>query len=106
VASLAANGPLGANETIAWSHAPFEMGECSLCHESNDPNAPGGLVSEVNELCFSCHDMFQEMLAGFENIHSPVGESRTACHNPHNSSREKLLNLDTTTAGLIPVPSS
>ena len=29
--------------TIAWSHAPFEMGECGLCHSNDDPADPGAI---------------------------------------------------------------
>lgn len=88
--------PLPEGEEVFWAHAPFEMGECSLCHEGSDPAAPGTLNAGVNELCFSCHEIFQEMLGGFENVHPPVEDSCTECHNPHNSRYAKLLNLETT----------
>lgn len=86
--------PLTDPDKIFWAHAPFEMGECVICHESNDPQAPGAVTGEINDLCFSCHDLFQEMLAEYPNVHHPVEESCTSCHNPHNSSREKLLDRD------------
>ncbi len=86
--------PLTDPGKIFWAHAPFEMGECVICHESNDPQAPGAVSGEINDLCFGCHDIFQEMLAGYANVHPPVEESCTSCHNPHNSSREKLLDRD------------
>lgn len=95
LAAAAGNAPLTDPASIAWAHAPFEMGECSICHESSDPAAPGPLVAPVNDLCFSCHEMFQEMLTGFSNVHPPVEDSCVDCHSPHNSTREKLLNLDT-----------
>ncbi len=87
--------PLGQDAEIFWAHAPFEMGECSICHVNSDPSNPGALISEVNELCFSCHEIFEEMLGEFENVHPPVEDTCTDCHNPHNSLYAKLLNLDT-----------
>ncbi len=87
--------PLENPDDVVWAHAPFEMGECSICHERNDPDDPGDLIAESNVLCADCHDIFDEMLAGFSNIHSPVEDSCIDCHNPHNSTREKLLNADT-----------
>ncbi len=88
------SAPLADPQLIQWSHAPFETGECEICHESSDPQNPGPIVGTVNQLCFGCHDMFAESIADMANIHSPVEESCTNCHNPHNSSRVKLLNED------------
>ena len=87
--------PLSDPEQVFWSHAPFEMGECGICHVGNDPAAPGALNAEVNDLCLGCHEIFADMLAEYANVHSPVEMSCTNCHNPHNSRREKLLNVDT-----------
>lgn len=87
--------PLGSDAEIFWAHAPFEMGECSICHEKSDPKNPGKLIAPVNELCFSCHEIFQDMLGEFANVHPPVEDSCTECHNPHNSLYAKLLNLKT-----------
>ncbi len=83
--------PVENPDDVVWAHAPYEMGECSICHERNDPKDPGELIAESNALCADCHDIFDEMLAGFANIHSPVEDSCIDCHNPHNSTREKLL---------------
>lgn len=84
--------PLGPDAKIGWAHAPYEMGECSLCHQGNDPQNPGPLVAAVNDLCQGCHEMFFAELAGFANVHPPVEDSCTSCHNPHNSLLPKLLN--------------
>ena len=88
------SAPLKDHADIYWAHAPYEMGECGICHVSNDPARPGGLTAGVNELCFSCHEIFQDMLGEFANVHPPVEDSCISCHNPHNSRREKLLNKD------------
>jgi len=83
--------PLGSADEIVWAHAPYEMGECSICHENSDPAAPGPITGEVNDLCFTCHVEFQDMLTEFAAIHSPVEDTCTDCHNPHNSREPKLL---------------
>lgn len=90
-----ATAPLTDAAEIFWSHAPYEMGECSICHVGDDPAAPGALRAPVNELCFGCHDVFKEMLAGYANVHPPVEDSCVGCHNPHNSRFGKLLNAST-----------
>ncbi len=87
--------PLTAEEEIVWSHAPYEMGECSICHENADPAAPGPVLGEINDLCFTCHGEFRDMLQEFANIHPPVEDTCTDCHNPHNSRHQKLLNVGT-----------
>jgi predicted CXXCH cytochrome family protein len=85
-------GPLPDTEEIGWSHAPFELGACSVCHESDDPEAPGAVTMPGNDLCYMCHDQLQENLASHEFTHAAVEFGCTTCHNPHNSTEGKLLN--------------
>ncbi len=66
----APQGPLGAGEDIAWTHAPYEVGACEICHEGSDPAAPGAITDPVNELCFGCHEDLQLMISDWENIHA------------------------------------
>src|SRR6266568_925127 len=54
--------PLAAGEEAAWSHAPFETGDCSICHQKNDPRAPGPLRKVGNDLCYSCHEEVQAIM--------------------------------------------
>ena len=82
--------PLPAKERGASSHAPFEAGDCSVCHKSSDPKAPGPANAPVNELCLGCHEDFQKVLAR-KSGHVPARNSCANCHNPHNSRHAKLL---------------
>jgi predicted CXXCH cytochrome family protein len=75
----------------SWQHAPFEAGECSLCHEKDDPKAPGPVKGKIDELCFGCHDGVQELMAGSVTKHPPALDACTSCHNPHNSKQKKGL---------------
>ena len=84
-------GPLGKGETVAWSHAPFEFGDCSICHQKNDSKSPGPINMPVNELCYSCHDQIKDGIKGHQFKHAPVEYSCVACHNPHNAKAKKLL---------------
>lgn len=83
--------PLPAGAEVVWSHAPFEMGECGLCHTSDDAADPGPVSDEVNELCFGCHVETQEAMEAASMSHAAAVDDCTSCHNPHNSSHHKLL---------------
>ncbi len=82
--------PLPATEKAAWSHAPYEAGDCSICHVNADPKKPGPVAKAGNDLCYSCHEEFQEVMAR-KYKHPPATESCLNCHNPHNSKEKKLL---------------
>ncbi len=82
--------PLPAGEKAAWSHAPFEAGDCSICHQKNDPKAPGPLVKAGNELCYSCHEELASIMER-KFKHPPAVQNCVNCHNPHNAREKKLL---------------
>ncbi|MBI5509382.1 MAG: cytochrome c3 family protein [Deltaproteobacteria bacterium] len=83
--------PLPPGPDVAWSHAPFEVGQCNICHKSGDPKAPGPVVDNSNDMCFTCHEEIKEALAGRKFQHDAIDAGCTACHNPHNSRYKKLL---------------
>lgn len=83
-------GPLGAGAKVGWAHAPFEDGDCSLCHEKKDPKSPGKIIMPVNDLCLSCHEEFSPVL-GKPHVHKPTKKSCINCHNAHNAPEKKLL---------------
>ncbi len=91
LAAAAGLAPLPAGQDVAWSHAPYEMGACAICHKSNDPKAPGPISKPVNELCYGCHDQLREDVQGRQFVHMPVHMGCTTCHNPHNANHRKLL---------------
>src|SRR6266496_823833 len=82
--------PLPTNEKAVATHAPYDAGDCSLCHKSGDVQNPGPVNLKGNELCLSCHEDYQGVLAR-KYGHIPAKESCTNCHNPHNSMHPKLL---------------
>ncbi|HEY3452941.1 MAG TPA: cytochrome c3 family protein [Myxococcales bacterium] len=83
--------PLPAGEKAAWSHAPFEEGNCGICHQKNDPKNPGPIVGGTNELCYGCHEEFQGLMQDRPHQHRAAKESCSNCHNAHNSREKKLL---------------
>jgi predicted CXXCH cytochrome family protein len=88
--------PLPEGEKVAVSHAPYEDGDCSMCHKNKDRKDPGPLAKPVNETCLECHDDFQKLLGG-KSGHVAAKESCVNCHNPHNAKLPKLLVEDSTT---------
>lgn len=89
VASAGPGAPLPG--TPRWSHAPYEDGNCELCHERADPKNPGKVSGAVNEICFSCHDEFAALMSERAHKHSPARKACTNCHNAHNSTERKGL---------------
>jgi predicted CXXCH cytochrome family protein len=85
--------PLPPGEASAWTHAPYAAGDCSICHERNDPKNPGKLAKAGNELCFTCHDEFQQIMAR-RYAHAPATRNCSSCHNAHDARQRKLLHED------------
>ena len=83
--------PLVAGRKAVSSHAPFEAGDCKVCHQGNDPKKPGPLVKSGTAMCLDCHEEFTAIL-GRKHKHRPAGRDCNACHNPHNAAFPKLLN--------------
>ena len=84
--------PLPASEAVS-SHAPFEAGDCSICHARSDPKSPGPVAKRGPELCVECHDELKQIGArAFK--HPPAVEACTNCHNPHNARQPKMLHAE------------
>lgn len=91
MAAVSNLAPLPAGQAVAWSHAPYEVGACSICHSADDPKAPGPVSKPVNELCLGCHDQLKASIKAHKVVHAPVSIACTNCHNPHNAAFRKLL---------------
>lgn len=87
--------PLPSGTKAAWSHGPFEEGNCGVCHQRKDPKNPGPLLMPGNELCFSCHEEFSALMRDREHKHPAAAQSCSNCHNSHNSRQRKLLLAET-----------
>lgn len=73
-------------------HGPYEQGACDTCHARADQKDPGP-ATVTKETCLACHDEFggkAPVRIGKGKSHTMKGEC-TACHNPHNSKKKKLL---------------
>jgi predicted CXXCH cytochrome family protein len=82
--------PLPAKPAPVSSHAPYEAGECRICHQSGDPRRPGALNKATPALCLDCHEEFVGVLKR-PHTHAPARAACTSCHNPHNARHPKLL---------------
>ena len=73
-------------------HGPYEQGACDACHARADQANPGP-AAVSKDTCLACHDEFggkAPVKIGKGKNHPIKGEC-TACHNPHNSKKKKLL---------------
>lgn len=86
-------GPLPRGVKAASSHAPYEAGDCGLCHVGSNPRRPGPLRLGGNRLCLSCHQEFRAILAR-RHRHPPAAERCLHCHNAHDSRQPRLLHLE------------
>jgi predicted CXXCH cytochrome family protein len=76
-----------------YSMPPFAIGQCIVCHVSNDPKKPGPIKhATINEECFSCHDDVKEVMA--RPYKHSTKDTCTDCHNPHNSREPALLHSE------------
>ncbi len=80
-------------EGKAHVHPPVKE-DCASCHQV--AISPAGtritLVAEGKALCLTCHDGLTAAAEGkLKASHAPVGDSCTACHDPHSSATPKLL---------------
>jgi len=82
--------PIPASQKPAWSHAPYEVGQCDACHASNDRASPGKARTPLKDVCFVCHDEFRDKIVA-RKIKHPSFYYCTKCHNPHNGSDAMLL---------------
>lgn len=75
-----------ATTVILPVHAPYQEKKCEKCHDYNNL---GGMHKPQPELCYQCHDNFNDQ---FNALHGPAdGGYCTDCHSPHKSKEEKLL---------------
>lgn len=89
-AAAAPLAPLAKSAAAVSSHAPFEAGDCKICHQSADPKQPGPVRTKGPELCLNCHEEFTAVLKR-RHTHEPARKDCTSCHNPHDAGFAKLL---------------
>jgi len=83
--------PVPPGQKAKSSHAPFTDGECSICHQRNDPKDPGPTVKSGNALCLECHDDLSAAMKSRKVKHKAAVEACVNCHNPHDSREPALL---------------
>jgi len=67
-------------------HEPFAQGKCEQCH--TDKKGEGELREEMPDLCYSCHDDYENK----NFMHGPVAAGAcNFCHDPHKSDNPGLL---------------
>ena len=82
--------PLPVKPAPASSHAPFEAGDCKICHQNADPKQPGPVLKKGPAMCLDCHEEFVGVMKR-PHTHAPARAACTSCHNPHNAAFPKLL---------------
>jgi predicted CXXCH cytochrome family protein len=74
-------GPLPTTMTPVSSHAPFESGDCNLCHATSDPKQPGPVVKTGVDMCLGCHEEFADVLKR-PHVHPPASKAASAATTP------------------------
>ena len=94
--SFGSLAPIASKPAPASSHAPFEDGDCKICHQNSDPKQPGPVRVVGAKLCYECHEEYVKVMK-LPHTHEPASAACTTCHNPHNAPNRKLLVRDTGT---------
>ncbi len=71
-------------------HPPFAAGACDGCHEPPDTLGTVKLVESGNDLCFSCHPDFEDILKS-KFVHLPAQTECASCHDPHAGNQELMV---------------
>ncbi len=87
-------------ESQVYVHPPYEEGDCTYCHQTEEGGRRFAGAVELNEpvqtLCVGCHDdkTSDELAAEFAWVHGPVAAGQcTGCHSPHQSMYPFLLKV-------------
>ncbi len=75
-------------------HPPVEERDCLVCHDPHQSENFALLRTELNTICFECHDDNVATLNGRTIVYfhePPTSELCTKCHSPHMSRKKKLL---------------
>lgn len=87
--------PIQRSRLFRNAHMPLRPGEdkmsCSSCHNTHG-TVSEALIAEVstNESCYRCH---AEKRGPFLWEHPPVNEDCLSCHDPHGSTRARMLRV-------------
>jgi predicted CXXCH cytochrome family protein len=80
----------------AVQHAPFESGNCTICHASAGSDDPFRTKLPLDELCGECHAEQVDASRDAPFKHVSAGGGRcTDCHNPHTADDSRLLKAET-----------
>jgi predicted CXXCH cytochrome family protein len=86
----------GSMESSEFKHDAMAKDQaCTACHRAHDNKFGRLLRSPEADLCFSCHDKWQNQIETAKFKHRPVSDNRCLpCHLPHGSKYSKLLFAD------------
>lgn len=68
-----------------YTHPPFEMGACAVCHAPNRSKPAAIVTHTVGQLCYKCH----MPLGGIKPNGNDIDCNK--CHSPHHADKEKLI---------------
>jgi predicted CXXCH cytochrome family protein len=75
------------------THSPVAKGQCAQCHSPHLAKYDGLLLKKGSQLCFKCHEKFEQQVMSKTTVHPPVADGEcTLCHAPHASESAHLLN--------------
>jgi len=106
------HGSMGSKLGDTYQHQPFASGHCTGCHDPHASDHRVLLTQKVNEICFTCHPIGNEINRA--QSHPPAKEGWCVdCHDPHASNfkgilvtrqRELCFSCHPTVAGLSGMP--
>lgn len=77
-----------------YTHTILTKAECTVCHDAHQSDnrllLRGGAEPEH---CYRCHDDLRKEIKTASNVHKPVGEKCSTCHQPHASEFPNQLKM-------------
>jgi predicted CXXCH cytochrome family protein len=74
------------------THAPFESGDCTTCHDVHASGHSGMIAAAQEKLCLECHSDLGDGAAKAKSTHEAFsGGQCSKCHSPHRAKLPKLI---------------
>lgn len=77
-----------------YFHRPVKQGSCGGCHTVPSSSKNKLRTQDIVAICITCHSSKERLIRRDNNIHPPVKQACTHCHDPHAGEHQFRLKAD------------